>query len=207
MHIAIVGSTGRTGLEVVKQALKRGHQVSAWARTPDKMPIEHTQLTTHRVDILESPLEPFLKDVDAVVVSLGGAHLKDSSTRSTGTQRLVDAMQKCSVPRIVIVSSAGVGSSFEQLSEQGQHVVKTIINDAVEDHGRQEELTKNSTLQWTIIRPGGLTTDEFVDYTTDHTGKMRISSIPRACVADFALHALDDAETIEKTYTLIPTAS
>lgn len=202
MNIVVVGSTGRTGMEIVSQALERDHQVAAWARTPAKMTIDHPKLTTHQVDILQTPLTPELEGVDAVIVALGGAQLKDTSTRSVGTRRLVEAMQQSGVPRIVIVSSAGVGDSLNQLDAQGQYVVETIIKDAVEDHGRQEDLTKQSELQWTIVRPGGLTTDPFIEYTADPSGTIRISSIPRACVADFTLNALDDDATIEKTYTL-----
>lgn len=202
MKIAVVGSTGRTGLEIVTQSLKRGHDVVAWARTPAKMTVEHDRLTTHQVDILHSPLAPALEGVDAVIVSLGGAQLKDTSTRSVGTQRLVEAMRQREVPRIIIVSSAGVGDSIHQLDAQGQYVVETIIKEAVEDHGRQEALVQESGLQWTIVRPGGLTTDPLVEYTADHSGEIRISSIPRACVADFALNALEDDATIERIYAL-----
>src|SRR5699024_7366992 len=128
---------------------------------------------------------PALEGVDAVIVSLGGAQLKDTSTRSVGTQRLVEAMRQREVPRIIIVSSAGVGDSIHQLDAQGQYVVETIIKEAVEDHGRQEALVQESGLQWTVVRPGGLTTDPLVEYTADHSGEIRISSIPRACVANF----------------------
>lgn len=202
MHIAVVGSTGRTGLEIVQQALARGHQVRAWARTPEKMELKHPDLRVDAIDILHSDLDAALQDVDAVVVSLGGAQLKDSSTRSQGTQRLVDAMRKQGVSRIVIISSAGVGDSFDQLDAQGQHVVQTIIKEAVEDHGRQEDLVQRSSLAWTILRPGGLSTEPLSPYETDTTGTLRIGRIPRAAVADLALSSLENAESVGKIYTL-----
>jgi uncharacterized protein YbjT (DUF2867 family) len=42
MKIAVVGATGRTGLQVVEQALARGNQVIAPARHPDAMPDRET---------------------------------------------------------------------------------------------------------------------------------------------------------------------
>jgi|SRR5690625_534284 len=202
MKIAVVGSTGRTGFEIVQQALARGHHVRAWARTPEKMATTHPQLQIDTVDILHTDLAPALQDVDAVIVSLGGAQLKDTSTRSTGTQRLVDAMQKQGVDRIVIISSAGVGDSIHQLDEQGQHVVRTIIKEAVEDHGRQEALVQQSDLRWTILRPGGLSAEPLTRYEADTTGTLRISRISRAAVADLALNALEDDQSVGKIYTL-----
>lgn len=202
MHIAVVGSTGRTGLEIVQQALARQFNVRAWARTPEKMTLTHTNLRVDEIDVLQSDLNAALQDVDAVIVSLGGAQLKDASTRSQGTKRLIDAMQKQGVQRIVIISSAGVGESFNQLDPQGQHVVQTIIKEAVEDHGRQEDLTRQSNLKWTILRPGGLSTEPLTPYDTDTTGTLRIGRIPRAAVADLALSSLENPDSIGKTYTL-----
>lgn len=202
MKIAVVGSTGRTGLEVVNQALTRGHSVRAWARTPAKLALDHPQLQKDTVDVLQTDLTAPLQGVDAVIVCLGGAQLKDGSTRSNGTQRIVDAMEQNNVPRIVIVSSAGVGESIHQLDAQGRHVVQNIINVAVEDHGRQEALVQKSALQWTILRPGGLSNDGLQAYDVDDSGQKTIGRIPRASVADFALNALEDTQTIGKIYTL-----
>lgn len=38
--LVIFGATGRTGKEVVKQALERGHHVTAVVRTPEKLTIK-----------------------------------------------------------------------------------------------------------------------------------------------------------------------
>jgi putative NADH-flavin reductase len=52
MRIAVVGANGRAGLEVVKQGLKRGHQVSAIARRPASVGLEHDNLKIHAADVL-----------------------------------------------------------------------------------------------------------------------------------------------------------
>jgi|SRR5690554_5044390 len=202
MKIVIVGSTGRTGMEVVTQALARGHQVCAWARTPEKMPLEHPNLEVLAIDILSSELEAALTGAQAVIVSLGGAHLKDTATRSEGTKRLIEAMQRADVDRLVVVSTAGVGSSFDQLSPRGQEVVRTVIKEAVEDHGRQEALVTSSGLRWTIGRPGGLGTGPLSSYVADPNGEIQIGGIDRACVADFALNAIENDATVGKIFGL-----
>ena len=38
--LVVFGATGRTGREVVKQALEKGHHVTAVVRTPEKLNIQ-----------------------------------------------------------------------------------------------------------------------------------------------------------------------
>src|SRR6202035_2503978 len=44
LRILIIGATGGTGHELVRQALEQGHQVTALARKPKKMKLEHPNL-------------------------------------------------------------------------------------------------------------------------------------------------------------------
>ena len=53
MKIAIFGASGRTGILTVYQALDKGHQVTAFARTPSTVTIQHKNLRVVQGDILE----------------------------------------------------------------------------------------------------------------------------------------------------------
>src|SRR2546423_15338124 len=44
LRILIIGATGRTGRELVRQALEKGHQGTALAWEPRKMNLEHPRL-------------------------------------------------------------------------------------------------------------------------------------------------------------------
>lgn len=44
MHLTIFGATGATGQRLIEQALAAGHQVTAYARDPDKLPGDHAAL-------------------------------------------------------------------------------------------------------------------------------------------------------------------
>lgn len=203
MKIAVVGSTGRTGLAFVQQALHAGHDVTALARTPSALSLTHERLRVAQADVLTSTdLAAIFEGHDAVVVSLGGAERDDNSTRSEGTKRVLAAMKTANVDRILVVSTAGVGSSFDQLPPGGQHVVKTVIRVAVEDHGRQEEAVIASGLRYTIARPGGLRSDALCAYHADPDNVVMIGSVPRACVADFLVRALEDASSENRIYAL-----
>lgn len=44
MRLTIFGATGRTGLQLVAQALQAGHEFGAFARTPGKLGMVHGRL-------------------------------------------------------------------------------------------------------------------------------------------------------------------
>ena len=44
MELAVLGATGRSGHQIVQQALDRGHSVRAVVRTPEKLKITHQNL-------------------------------------------------------------------------------------------------------------------------------------------------------------------
>ena len=45
MRILIIGASKGTGALAVKAALERGHEVTAFARSPEKLELEHPKLT------------------------------------------------------------------------------------------------------------------------------------------------------------------
>lgn len=201
MLIAIVGAAGRTGQELVAQALKDGHQVRALTRDPARIQDAPEGVDVVRADLLEPETLPAaLSDVDAVLVSLGGQQRNDASTRSQGTSNLIGVMETLGLRRLLVVSTAGVGESFHQLSEGGQQAVQTVIRVAVEDHTRQEDLVRSSDLDWTIARPGGLMSGPETDYIADDTNRIQINAVNRAALARFLLDSLANEQSIGKTF-------
>jgi len=81
MKILVSGATGNVGRLVVEQALARGHEVVALARNPQNLQIEHPNLTTGAVDILDAQaLKPWLQGVDAVISTVGIGTSKTPTT-------------------------------------------------------------------------------------------------------------------------------
>ncbi|MGW2227269.1 NAD(P)-dependent oxidoreductase [Streptomyces formicae] len=76
MRIAILGASGRTGSTLVEQAVERGHEVVALARTPEKVAVPASRqvgIETRRADV-SSPgtfPAPLLDDVDVAVSAIG----------------------------------------------------------------------------------------------------------------------------------------
>jgi len=106
MKLLVFGATGGTGRELVKQALAQGHQVTAYARNPDKFgDITHAGLQVVRGDVLDpAAVEKAVSGHDAVLSAIG-AGAGRTTLREEGTRNIVRAMQKAGVCRLICQSS------------------------------------------------------------------------------------------------------
>jgi len=196
MKIAVFGATGGTGRQVVEQALAAGHQVTALARNPSKLMLANANLTVVTGNVLNAAnVEETLQGADAVVVSLGNTESNPDYIVSLGTQVIVAAMQRMGAPRrIVVVSSLGVGDSQDQVPFAFKLLMKSVLRKPMEDKERQEALVKASDLDWTIVRPGGLTNGPATGrYQSGLDTKIGAGQVSRADVAAFVLKQLTDS--------------
>ncbi len=204
MRIAIIGSTSGTGLRAVHAALDAGHTVSAFARTPSKLGDLEGRVEVHKGDVLTSTdaLDACVRDADGVIVSLSSGTLGHQTIREEGTRRVIEAMGRVGARRLVIVSSLGAGDSgtLAMLGPAGLFFSKTIIRQPIADHDRQEATVRDSGLDWTIARPGGLTDDPAKgSWRIDGEGAARI---PRADVAGAVLSWVENGEHISEAVPL-----
>ncbi len=202
MKLAIFGSTGSIGHQLVVQALEQEHTVTAFGRNPAKLQIEHANLTAVQGDALDSAsVEKAVDGQDAVLCSLGAG--SKGTIRSVGTRNIVRAMEKASVSRFICLSTLGVGSSRANLNYFWKHIMfGLLLRRAYADHVSQEDYVKESRLDWTIVRPGAFTDGNRTGVyrhgfpSTDKTIKGKIS---RADVADFMLKQLTDRTYLHDT--------
>jgi len=72
MKLVIFGASGKTGRQLVEQALTRGHAVTAFVRNPGKFRLTHANLQLAQGDILNyDTVEPAVRGQDAVLSALG----------------------------------------------------------------------------------------------------------------------------------------
>jgi putative NADH-flavin reductase len=191
MKLIIFGSTGGTGRELLKQALEQGHDAVAYARNPARIDdIKHANLQVVRGDVLDPAAVESAVAGQEVVLSTIGAGAGRTTLREDGTRNIVEAMERTGVKRLISQSSLGVGDSRANLSFFTKYVIVAVfLRHAFADHERQEAIVKQSSLDWTIVRPPHLTDGP-------HTGAYRIS---RADVADFMLKQLTDDTYLHQT--------
>src|SRR6266487_4441485 len=72
MNLLILGATGGTGLELVRQAIDHGHSVTAFVRSPERLAAFRNRITVKQGDVLNSAeLERVMRGHDAVVSGFG----------------------------------------------------------------------------------------------------------------------------------------
>jgi uncharacterized protein YbjT (DUF2867 family) len=159
MNLLIIGASGGTGQELVTQALDRGHQVTAFRRrlgSDEPRP----GLTTIQGDVLDPPsLDPAVAGQDAVLCALGHKRwLGPSRILSDGTRNVIATMSRHGVHRFVCETSLGIGDAWWQMGLYYTLFVRPVILAFYfQDKIRQEAVIRASDLDWTIVRPGVLT--------------------------------------------------
>ncbi len=205
MKLLIIGGTGGTGRELVKQALERGHRITALVRKPEKLKINDPNLVTVKGNILDfESVREAAAGQDAVLSVLGHKRFFiKTSILSGGTANIIRAMELNDVKRLICVTSLGINDSRFKLGLYYTFfVIPVILFFYFRDKAKQERLIRNSRLDWTIVRPGQLTNGKKrINYR--HGAKVGsyilTKMISRASVADFMLKQLNDDTYLRKT--------
>jgi putative NADH-flavin reductase len=204
MKLIIFGSTGDTGRQIVTQALEQGHDVTAFARSPERFDQKHEKLQVIKGNVLNfASVERAIQGQDVVLCTLGLPPMDKSNLRANGTKNIIRAMEKTGVKRFICQSSDGVGDSSDTLPFLMKYlIVPFMLRRAFADHEIQENYIKESQLDWIIVRPVALTDGEHTGsyqhgYTADN--KTVTFKISRADTADFMLKQLADNNYLHKT--------
>lgn len=208
MKIAVLGATGGTGKYFVLQALNKGHQITALARSPKKLQIDHPRLNLVEGNALD--LETVQQTVvghAAVLCALGGAAVgKPTTIRRDGTDNIIKALTAAGEsPHLVIVSSLGSGDSKQQMGWLARNFILFLLRHPLADHNAQEALVQQSNLPWTILRPTSLNNDGAtgnLHVTTPPQTVQAQKSVSRADVAIFALAAIEKQDYVGQAITL-----
>lgn len=198
MKTIVFGATGTIGKLAVEQMLQDGHQVTAFARNPDKINMQHPNLTLYPGDATNGKIvAAAIRDHDSVVVTLGSGMSRKSLIRSTGTMNIIRGMQAHGVDRLICQSTLGAHESWSNLNFFWKRVMFGILLRPVFlDHELQENLVRASGLNWTIVRPGAFTngpaTGAFKVGFAPSERKLTLK-ISRADIANFLSGQLSDA--------------
>ncbi len=202
MKLVVLGATGGTGIEIVRQAVAQGHSVTAFVRSPERLKPLAAQITVKQGDLLNSAaLADAIQGYEAVLSGFGprvpiateDAHLlRDFATA------LTTAMKRTGVRRVVVISTAFLFK--DAILPPAYLVGRLFFPGVVADASAMERIFAASGLDWTIVRPPQLT-------DKPHTGKYRVRdahlppfgfTISRADVADCFLKTVADPASIRK---------
>lgn len=155
MKVIIFGASGQVGSLAVEHMLNAGHQVTAFARNPDKLALSHPMLKRHAGDAMDAEqVAEAVKGHDGVVITLGGGKSRSGTVRSAGTLNVIQAMQQHGVSRLICQSTLGAHESWDNLNFLWKYIMFGILlRPVLLDHELQEQLVRASGLNWTLVRP------------------------------------------------------
>ena len=210
--VLVIGASRGIGLETVKRALDAGHRVRAFARGAASIPLDAPALEKFAGDALnKTRVAAAVTGVDAVIQSLGAAKgpqaiLSGTTLFSKATRILIDAMRENGVRRLVTVTGLGAGDSRGHGSFVYDAILFPLILKRVyDDKDVQEQMIRASGLEWTIARPGLLTSGPSTGQARALADPKdwRAGSISRADVADFLVREAFERRFVGKTPLLI----
>jgi putative NADH-flavin reductase len=202
MNVLILGATGGTGVELVKQSLAKGHSVTALVRSPDRLASFESCIAIRQGNLLDiSDLSFALEGQDAVLSAFGPRTpivREERKLLQKFAAALIPALSRTGVKRLLVESVAFL---FKDAWLPPVYLIgKLFFPSVVADASAMESIIGQSPLDWTLVRPPELT-------NKPHPGQYRMRnghlprfgiSISRANVADCFLQLLEDQTSIRK---------
>jgi len=109
VKLVVFGSTGGIGTHVVEQALAAGHSVTAVARRPSAITLQHDHLVVLQGDVLApQAVRRAIAGKDAVVFAVGVRNRAPTTIYSEGAGNMILAMQSVHVRRMICISASGL---------------------------------------------------------------------------------------------------
>lgn len=190
----LYGATGNAGSRILKELIARGHDVTAVARNPQKLPpnVKGKQGDLSNVDAIASVIE----GTDAVV-SAYGPPPDETDQLVAVTERLIAAVKKAGSPRLIVVGGAGSLEVAPGVSLIASGHLPAAWLPIATSHEKALKLLQASDIKWTYFSPAGffepgertgkfrLGTNELI---TNEKGESRIS------MEDYAIALVNELE-------------
>ena len=207
MKLMVFGSTGNTGLEVIRQGMELGYKMAAVARSVSKLTILGNGLEIIRCDVfnpqaVKRAIEAFKPDV---VISCLGVHGSSPWNRTTlyseATGIISSAMQAAGgTKRIICISSWGTQKAAENAWFLEYLLKPTIFSGFIYDMALMEKNLEKSAMDYTIVRPPGLLDKPATGKFVIEAGKVSCTNAKWTITRADLAHILLDA-AIKKLYS------
>ena len=193
MRFTVLGATGAIGRLLIPMALEQGHQVTAFARAPEKItrngsgPLRsHPGLRVLGGDLFNvRQMTEAIRGSDAVLSAFGPTTLRRTHLRRDFGRTLVQGLREAGVSRFIHVSSA---FCFNEGGLIYAFMTGTLFRNVTADHIDADHEMAQPDLAWTILRPPRLLDGPAkgnLHVVADHLAKGM--TISRADVASFML--------------------
>jgi uncharacterized protein YbjT (DUF2867 family) len=168
MNVLLLGATGRTGIYVLDYLLGSGYTVNALVRNKTKLKKHSAGLNVFEANTLDkAALLSAAKGCDAIVSVLNISRTSDFPWAKLRTEKdflsvtmanILEIAKEININRVIVCSAWGVHETKKDIPDWFRWVINNSnVGIAYKDHERQEDLLKSSKLNYTIVRPVGLT--------------------------------------------------
>jgi uncharacterized protein YbjT (DUF2867 family) len=199
MDVVVLGGHGQVAQQLLALLADRGDRARGIVRNPDHADDLRAIGAEPLVgDVEAESITPLVAGADAVVMAAGAGPGSGPARKRTvdygGAVKLIDAAKANGVTRYLIVSSMGAGDP-----DAGAGPMRTYLQAKAD----ADTAVRDSGLDFTIVRPGGLTDDPGTGRVEAAPSLGRRGSITRADTAAVLLAALDTPSTIGRTFEVL----
>jgi uncharacterized protein YbjT (DUF2867 family) len=203
MKVLVAGAHGKTARRLVRMLVDDGHEVRGLVRKEEQMPdVEADGAEPVLVDLeneeVEGSIGEAVEGCDAIVFAAGAGPGSGAARKETmdygGAVKLIEAAEKHGVGRYLMLSSMGAGNP-----EGGSEAMQPYLF----AKARADERLQESAIDYTIIRPGGLTNEEGTGRIEAADSLGRRGQISRDDVARTFADALEMRSTYHKTFEIL----
>lgn len=107
LKIALFGATGMIGSRIAAEAARRGHEVTALVRNPQRVPADAANVRASQADLLDAASVAAAVRGHDVVASAYAPALDNTATLDAATRALVAGVREAGLKRLVVVGGAG----------------------------------------------------------------------------------------------------
>ncbi len=215
----VLGATGKTGLPLVEQLLRKKHKVRVVIRSSHKLSAEilenpnTTVIEASVLDLSDEEMAVHVKGCDAVVSCLGhnldfkGMFGNPRKLCTDAVRRLCMAIEKndsAKSTKFILMSSVGIQNpKLKEKRRWSERLLLTILrytipphhdNETAAGHLHQVVGIKNKHIEWCTVRPDSLINAEVSPYEINEspsTGIFTGRPTSRSNVADFMVELIE----------------
>lgn len=200
MAVLVMGGTGKTGFQIVKQLVNKKRKVIVGSHSgKNDMELSQLNVVVRKFDLIKEDVEEIaskLSSIDVIIFAAGASQSHPEQAEwldLDGAVKLMDAAKKVGIKRYLMVSAAGA-------SDRATWNIYDIPEYYIAKYYAEKEL-KNSGLTYTVVRPPILSDGP-------QTGKASLSKtgsndiISRADVANMVILSIDDARALNRSFDI-----
>jgi putative NADH-flavin reductase len=191
MKLAVFGATGQTGMEIIKQSLAGGHEVTAVARNPARLGEFQSKVRVVQGDSTNpKTVDDAVAGADAILCALGHAKGSPSHVFSKSASNIITSMRAHGVKRLIVLANFAVKDP-EDNPKLYHRFLRLLLNLGMSrirrDTVDEAEIISESGLDWTIVRAVILTNGPHSKYQIGMLDRGAGTIISRADVANFMI--------------------